>query len=63
MAPSPVATQRRLTVTQARRLDDSDARPAGTVTFGVFAPCDPRIDDEARVRAGNIVRMVADRIA
>ena len=50
-------------MTGARRLDDSDARPAGTVTFGVFAPCDPRIDDEARVRAGNIVRMVADRIA
>ncbi|MFO8013515.1 MAG: hypothetical protein R6X20_09445 [Phycisphaerae bacterium] len=48
---------------EARRLDDSDARPGGTVTFGVFAPCDPRIDEEARVRAANIVRMVADRIA
>ena len=48
---------------EARRLDASDAPPAGAVTFGVFAPCDPRIDDEARTRAGNIVRLVADLVA
>jgi len=50
-------------VAEARRLDASDAPPAGAVTFGVFAPCDPRIDDEARTRAGNIVRLVADLVA
>jgi len=30
---------------------------------GVFATSDPRIDQESRQRCGNIVRMVADRIA
>ena len=48
---------------KARRLDESAAPPPGAVTFGVFAPCDPRIDAEARVRAGNIVRLVADLVA
>jgi len=50
-------------VAKAKRLDESDAPEAGTVTFGVFAPCDPRVDEESRVRAGNIVRMVADLVA
>jgi len=50
-------------VAKAKRLEESDAPEAGSVTFGVFAPCDPRVDEESRVRAGNIVRMVADRIA
>jgi len=50
-------------VTQARRLDEADAPAAGAVTFGVFAPCDPRIDEASRVRAGNIVRMAADLVA
>ena len=48
---------------KAKRLEESDAPAAGSVTFGVFAPCDPRVDQESRVRAANIVRMVADRIA
>ncbi len=34
-----------------------------TVTFGVCATCDPRVDEESRQRAGNIVKMVADTIA
>ena len=32
-------------------------------TIGVFATCDPRIDKDSRVRAGNIVQMTADRLA
>jgi len=31
--------------------------------FGVFAPCDPRIDDASRTRAANIAEMVAGVIA
>jgi len=50
-------------VSRAQRLDETDARPAGTVTFGVFAPCDPRIDEPSRVRVGNIVRMTAEMLA
>ncbi|MCH7521758.1 MAG: hypothetical protein IIB42_08695 [Candidatus Marinimicrobia bacterium] len=41
-----------------------DDRPAhdGPV-IGVFAPCDPRIDELAHIRAGNIVRLIADVVA
>ncbi len=31
--------------------------------IGVFAPCDPRIDEQSRKRAQNIVRLVADEIS
>jgi L-fucose isomerase len=31
----------------------------GSTTIGLFAPCDPRIDDESRERALNIVTMTA----
>ncbi len=31
--------------------------------IGVFATCDPRIDEDSRTRAANIVRMVADSLA
>ena len=34
-----------------------------TVTFGVCATCDPRVDEGSRTRAMNIVGMVADAIA
>lgn len=38
-------------------------RPARrTVTFGVCAPCDPRIDKPSRQRAVNIVQMVAEAV-
>ena len=48
---------------RAKRIkDDVAAKPCG-VTFGVFAPCDPRIDDESRRRVVNIVQMVADTVA
>jgi len=32
----------------------------GAPTIGLFAPCDPRIDDPSRRRAQNIVKMTAD---
>lgn len=41
---------------------DTSAKPEPAV-IGVFATCDPRIDHDARTRAGNIVKMVADRVA
>lgn len=31
--------------------------------IGVFATCDPRIDKDSRIRAGNIIRMTADLLA
>lgn len=33
-----------------------------TPVIGVFAPCDPRIDEASRKRAQNIIAMVADKI-
>ena len=48
---------------RARRIKDDVAAKAGGVTFGVFSPCDPRIDDESRRRVVNIVQMVADTVA
>ena len=48
---------------RAARLDVPAEMKHSTVTFGVCATCDPRIDDDARKRATNIVAMVADVIA
>jgi len=48
---------------KAKRLEEADAPSAGGVTFGVFAPCDPRIDEASRARAANIARMTADLVA
>ena len=31
--------------------------------IGVFAPCDPRIDEQSRTRAKNIVLLVANAIS
>jgi len=50
-------------VARAKRIKDDVAAKPGGVTFGVFSPCDPRIDDESRRRVVNIVRMVADTVA
>ena len=36
---------------------------ADTVTFGVCAACDPRVDRESRQRAVNVVEMVAQAVA
>jgi len=47
----------------ARRLPASTNSTPKVPTFGVFAPCDPRIDKASRDRAANIVEMVAEAIA
>ena len=31
--------------------------------FGVFTPCDPRVNQASRERAANIVRLVAEAVA
>ena len=35
----------------------------GGPVIGVFAPCDPRIDEQSRIRAGNIIKIIADVVA
>jgi L-fucose/D-arabinose isomerase len=47
---------------KARRLEAAEAK-SKTVTFGVVGTGDPRIDQESRQRAANIVGIVADHIA
>jgi L-fucose isomerase len=45
------------------RLPDNPAAEPSSPTVGVFATCDPRIDEASRRRAANIVEMVAGVIA
>ncbi len=46
-----------------KRLPSAKAAQPKTITFGVCATCDPRIDKDSRTRAGNIVEMVAEFVA
>ncbi len=48
---------------QARRLPASRTDTPKTMTFGVFTTGDPRIDEESRRRAANIVEIIAERVA
>ncbi len=48
---------------QAQKLAKQTKPRTGRPVIGVFAPCDPRIDEDSRQRSQNIVRKVADRIA
>ncbi len=48
---------------KAKKLSETAEIVTDTVTFGVCATCDPRIDDSSRQRAVNIAGMVADVIA
>ncbi len=43
----------------SRNLSRAEERPV----IGVFATCDPRIDKDSRIRAGNIISMTADLLA
>lgn len=47
----------------AIRLDQGINAGSGLPVIGVFATGDPRIDQESRIRAGNIVQMAANQIA
>ena len=48
---------------KAQRLSMRRTVPSRTMTFGVFATCDPRLDEASRIRAANIVGMTADIVA
>ena len=48
---------------KATMLSDNIETTTSTVTFGVCATCDPRVDDESRVRARNIASMTAEVVA
>ena len=48
---------------QAERLPTVKKAAPQTFTFGVFATCDPRIDQASRTRAVNIIEMAANTIA
>lgn len=48
---------------KATRLPEPIQSSAGTVTFGVCATGDPRIDRAARERSANIIEIIADIIA
>ena len=48
---------------KAKRLAASRKAKPQTVTFGVCAASDPRIDAESRQRCVNIIEMVADIVA
>ncbi|HBF34132.1 TPA: hypothetical protein DDW35_06175, partial [Candidatus Sumerlaeota bacterium] len=44
-------------------LTDTTSSPQRPVVFGVCAPGDPRIDQEARTRVGNIIEAIANYVA
>jgi L-fucose isomerase len=48
---------------KAERLRDSIPGKPAAPTVGVFATCDPRIDEPSRRRAANIVEMVSSQVA
>ena len=48
---------------EAKKLSVIRKAEPKTPVIGVFSPCDPRIDQESRTRAQNIVAMVADAIS
>ncbi len=48
---------------EAERLSDNPPAEPRAPAIGVFATCDPRLDEASRRRAANIVEMVANRLA
>ncbi len=50
-------------MTRSIRLQETNAVARAPMTFGVFATCDPRVDEASRTRSRNIVGMVADAVA
>ena len=49
-------------MTTARKLTSGESK-SRTITIGVVGTGDPRIDEESRQRAGNIVKTIADLVA
>ncbi len=50
-------------MSEAQRLADNPPAEPTAPAIGVFAVCDPRIDEASRRRAANIVEMVANAVA
>ena len=48
---------------KAQKLSSGDQGKSSIVTFGVCAACDPRVDQESRERAVNIIEAIANRLA
>jgi len=47
----------------AKRLSElNNKNPKGSVTIGVCATCDPRVDEDSRIRTQNIIEMIADHL-
>ncbi len=46
-----------------KKVTSSTSNSSHGPILGVFTPCDPRVDQESRARAANIVRMVAEAVA
>ncbi|MCP4726392.1 MAG: hypothetical protein GY863_15210, partial [bacterium] len=46
----------------AKKLSSSKKSSSDLFKIGIFAPCDPRIDQDSRIRAANIVRMTAEAL-
>lgn len=47
----------------AIKLDTKIETSTGLPVIGVFATCDPRIDQDSRIRAGNIIKMTAEELS
>ena len=47
---------------KAVKLSNKEVTTPGLPVIGVFATCDPRIDQDSRTRSTNIVKMAADQI-
>ncbi|WP_136464791.1 hypothetical protein [Flagellimonas onchidii] len=45
------------------RLDENVKENTGLPVIGVFATCDPRIDQDSRTRAANIIKMASDQLS
>jgi len=48
---------------KAVKLSNKEVTTPGLPVIGVFATCDPRIDQDSRTRSTNIVKMAADQIS
>jgi L-fucose isomerase len=50
-------------MSKAKKLGRANGAGSASVTFGVFATCDPRVDKASRERSVNIVETLADIVA
>jgi len=48
--------------TAIRLSELKNKNPQGSVTIGICATCDPRVDEESRIRTQNIIEMIANHL-